>query len=82
MTSVLMLFSMLSDKFLLMLVILWLEGANSGFDLCFPGPECPYGVVVCSFVPRTEFHDFGMRAERIGEEVATTPKVRSTSVQS
>lgn len=34
-----------------------------------------------SLVPRTDFHDFGMKADRMGREAATTPNVRSTNVQ-
>ena len=38
--------------------------------------------VVGLVVPSVDFHFFGINAERIGSDAATTPKVRSTSVQS
>ena len=45
-------------------------------------PDVPCFALVGSLVPRTLFHDAGMKADRMGSDAATTPNVRSINVQS
>jgi hypothetical protein len=84
MTSVLTIFSVLSDESRLMMLGCGCEREVAPNAVVFfraAKTDCPYGVFVWSLVPRTDFQDLGMKAERIGKEAATTPNVRSTKVQ-